>query len=665
MPTPTRTIRLFVSSTFSDMKSERDVLQDDVFPRLRQLCLSNGLRFQPIDLRWGVPEEAGKDNRTMRICLRELKRCQHGSPKPNFLILLGDRYGWRPLPETIPADLFAQLRGRLPTAMQELFEWRDSQPADGKGWYRRDDNSVPPVYELRPRGDGERWHDTVEQPLLHALEAAAREIGLDAETQGVAIGTSATEQEIIEGALKVNDASEHVHAFFRSISGLPHDPWPQDFADTSNDGTPDSVAKRRLDNLKAQIKAKIGANVHRYSVPWHDGVQTSDLLQFSSEVYAALKGVILRQTEELTSASREAQEEEAHRAFGDERRQGFIGRTEPLERIAAYLGGSDHGVLAVVGSSGSGKSAVMAEAVRRARETYGEDAVLARFIGATPDSANILALLGNLVAEIRRRYPAPPPFPGEKSKDGEIPVDINPLTVAFHAALTRPTAERPLLVFLDALDQLASGSGAWECHWLPGTFNPHVRLILSVALPAATDARGEGVAVALQRFLSAQDPRPVVMSALELRASQVQQIRLQPLSTADGQKLVAQWLADAGRTLQPAQDEAILAAFLHEGSPLWMRVAVTESERLASWDSSPKLDPGLPGIMRQVLERLSAEDEHGAVLVERALAGIASARHGLAEDEVMDVLSDDLEVMADFRRRSPKSPPRDTLPAAV
>src|SRR5262249_43173777 len=52
-----------------------DVLKNNVFPRLIQLCLFNSLRFQPIDLRWGVPEEASKDNRAMRICLRELARC--------------------------------------------------------------------------------------------------------------------------------------------------------------------------------------------------------------------------------------------------------------------------------------------------------------------------------------------------------------------------------------------------------------------------------------------------------------------------------------------------------------------------------------------------------------------------------------------------------------
>ena len=104
-----RTVRLFVSSTFSDLKAERDALQREVFPRLNHLCLSNGFRFQAIDLRWGISEEAGRDNRTMRICLRELARCQQDRPKPNFLILLGDRYGWRPLPEIIPAPLFEKL----------------------------------------------------------------------------------------------------------------------------------------------------------------------------------------------------------------------------------------------------------------------------------------------------------------------------------------------------------------------------------------------------------------------------------------------------------------------------------------------------------------------------------------------------------------------------
>ena len=42
----------------SSAKLERDDLQRHVFPRLRKLREANNARFQAIDLRWGVPNEA-------------------------------------------------------------------------------------------------------------------------------------------------------------------------------------------------------------------------------------------------------------------------------------------------------------------------------------------------------------------------------------------------------------------------------------------------------------------------------------------------------------------------------------------------------------------------------------------------------------------------------
>ena len=49
MPTATRTFRVFVSSTFEDLKAERDALQRKVFPMLRKLREEKGARFQAID----------------------------------------------------------------------------------------------------------------------------------------------------------------------------------------------------------------------------------------------------------------------------------------------------------------------------------------------------------------------------------------------------------------------------------------------------------------------------------------------------------------------------------------------------------------------------------------------------------------------------------------
>ncbi len=111
MANQAQTFRIFVSSTFSDLKAERNALQAYVFPRLRELCAKKGrgARFQPIDLRWGVSDEASLDQQAMNICLSEIKRCQQTSPRPNFIVLLGNRYGWMPPPAQIPQDEFEQI----------------------------------------------------------------------------------------------------------------------------------------------------------------------------------------------------------------------------------------------------------------------------------------------------------------------------------------------------------------------------------------------------------------------------------------------------------------------------------------------------------------------------------------------------------------------------
>jgi hypothetical protein len=74
-------VRVFVSSTFSDLKEERNVLQRDVFPRQEHYRLVRGFQIQAIDLRWGVPGKAGRDHSTMQICFDELRRAQEVSPR--------------------------------------------------------------------------------------------------------------------------------------------------------------------------------------------------------------------------------------------------------------------------------------------------------------------------------------------------------------------------------------------------------------------------------------------------------------------------------------------------------------------------------------------------------------------------------------------------------
>ena len=166
--------RLFVSSTFEDMGAERQALHEKVFPALAQFCLERGARFQPIDLRWGVTAEASRDHRTMQICLDEIARCQRQTARPNFLALVGDRYGWCPAPAVIPAPEFEAIVQALAgcSGPRELV----------REWYERDDNAVPAVYVLRRPAaqSAERWA-RIERELHDALRAAAAGLPFDPE----------------------------------------------------------------------------------------------------------------------------------------------------------------------------------------------------------------------------------------------------------------------------------------------------------------------------------------------------------------------------------------------------------------------------------------------------------------------------------------------------
>ena len=665
MPRLSPTIRLFVSSTFSDFKAERDALQREVFPRLRELCQSKGLRFQPIDLRWGISEEAGRDNQTMRICLRELECCQRDRPKPNFLILLGDRYGWRPLPETIPVPLFEQLRA---VVRPDLLEWRDDQPPSAKGCYRIDMNAVPPVAVLQPRGEQPKavWHEQVEKPLLAALEQVPPPLAQALTKAGVSIGTAATHQEIVRGALAPDlpdDDRRHVRAFFRTIDGLPVTPPPERYLDTDN-----PQARPALEALKTEIEHRIGKrNVCHYRVPWRgDGIRTEDLGEFCAQALQRLSEVVEQQAAAFQQVAPDTLEEQAHLRFGEQRCRRFVGRIATLQRLADYLRQRPLQPLAALGPSGAGKSALMAKAAQAAREVHSNAEVIARYIGATRPSSDLIQLLRNLVSEIRRRYPATTtPSPGAdadahaQSGDADVPFDYPLLINAFHEALQRPTAGRPLLLFLDALDQLTASHHAHGLAWLPANLSPHVRLVVSAALPSATGAADPSKPAATA------DPRATLMAALDARLGAGQRFMLPPLTATDGAQMLANWLDDARRTLQPTQWAAILGTFQTEGSPLWLRTAAEEAVRLASWQDPPTYAPTTVGLFGQILDRLSRPAEHGGILVSRTLSYLACARHGLAEDEILDILSADPEVMADFRARSPKSPPVDRLPVAV
>ena len=61
MPTPSRTVRVFLSSTFRDFIQERDELVKRVFPELRRKCRERLVELVADDLRWRIIEEERRE----------------------------------------------------------------------------------------------------------------------------------------------------------------------------------------------------------------------------------------------------------------------------------------------------------------------------------------------------------------------------------------------------------------------------------------------------------------------------------------------------------------------------------------------------------------------------------------------------------------------------
>lgn len=157
---PSRTFRLFVSSTFKDFSKERAVLQEEVFLKLKTYCSEKHATFQPIDLRWGVNSEAQLDQKTLELCLSEVYTC-NAHPRPNFLIIAGDRYGWVPLPYAIEKEEYETLTSKL----------QDTSALSA--WYELDVNHIPHAYIIKQRSGEFVDYDTrakVENTLRTLLQ---------------------------------------------------------------------------------------------------------------------------------------------------------------------------------------------------------------------------------------------------------------------------------------------------------------------------------------------------------------------------------------------------------------------------------------------------------------------------------------------------------------
>ena len=574
MPTTSRTVRLFVSSTFRDMQAERDHLVRFVFPEIEARCAQRGLSFIPVDLRWGVTREEAESGEALTICLEEIERC-----RPWLLCLLGERYGWRPLPHVVPAPCVSRL-AESPEAA--LFA---AAYAENTGF---DEHRL-----LSDRARRQAWGDAQaanEEVLLAALERT-----------GVPhAGESITAREIREGVLRDPDQAKHTLFCFRDPA------LTKSLAEGGRSDCFESkeTVRARLVALKQEIR---DAGLKPATYPDLDALGRLVLDELWARIDAEFPQAEQGGRDPL------AEEREAHDLFAARLTRFFVGRDELLRELdeltEAPRTEGDSGWVAVTGRSGSGKTAVLANWL------YGNDHsqgyadrhpdvhVVAHFIGASARSTNPREILSRLCHEL-----APIAEPTE-----DIPGDLDKLCVVFPQLLRAATMLKPVLIVLDALEQLEETGDEPELGWLPPGLPPGATIVVSWASSGPSGSWPAG--------LQCSDHKALEVPALE---------------RATARRVVTEYLAVYRKKLDEEQLDILLGK-TDTGSPLYLQVALSELRDFGDFSRLTEYIQALPNTIsemyRFMLEHL--EREHSPEFVARVVSCLVCGRYGMTERELI------------------------------
>ncbi|KAM9761938.1 NACHT domain- and WD repeat-containing protein 1 [Menidia menidia] len=657
-------VRVFLSSTFTDMSSERRALLEKAYPEVLSFCRSLGLLFEVVDLRWGMKNVTFGDHEVPEICLQELQMCQRTSAGPAFTGLLGNRYGHRALPRLIEEKQFEVLLSKL------------SKNPEGVGllrqWYLKDANAIPPTYvlqpitahfphycDLRPASSPQRdnhvlsWRFTEGRllELLRSAAAAAEAAGDITARQKQAFFTSGTEQELQLG-LWQDDGERSALLFMRETprqrfkggaKGLSR------FADVTADGLLDAEARALLAALKGRLTALPaphslqlhGVELSRGAVDpklreharYLDSVCQQFVAHMKAQVSAAAeaagRGKPWGSTEGPGAGSEWEGEEERLHAIS----QGLPRRDPLLARICLAMwesAGARHGPLVLHGAAGMGKTALLGQVVQEMRRVLeARAAVVVRLLAARhPRRPGLDGVLrGVCLQACRACGVAPPPGLGAGA----------PVELLFRSVLEQVSQQgRTLLVVLDAVEQLDARHHSLG--WLPAAIPPGVHLLVAVDTSSEAFARAR-------------------------RRADARLFELPPLACEEGRRIMEAQLRARRRSLSGQQQHAVLQSFTPAGCPLQLRTALALAGRWASFtpQSELRLGASTQEVMSQLL--LWLEERHGRGLVGGALGYIALAREGLLEAELRDVMSLDDDVIREvYAHALPPTPSLIRLP---
>ncbi|XP_020292680.1 NACHT and WD repeat domain-containing protein 2 isoform X2 [Pseudomyrmex gracilis] len=639
-------VRIFTSSTFTDTTMERNTLMAQCYPKLKDYCREkHGLEFQVVDMRWGVRDEATDDHMTTELCMREIENCQRLSMGPNFVVFLGQKYGYRPIPTYVLSSELEMLRTEL-----------ESQGMDVSlldRWYKKDSNAVPPTSILQPissilknfnnkripklqQEDQAIWWDTMckMQKLFRKGAQSLFNTGkFDKDTMHNYF-MSVTEREVINGVLNVKNTKNHCLAYVRYINNINLQNLRKAslFLDIANRSLDNEASKLLADLRDERLPNKIeSTNLQRYTVEWigREGLDPEThgeyLQHFITHFYRNIVKLVDRamRKEDSSAQGQIITEILQHLHACNNSVKVFYGREDTLEKIKNYMLGNSDKPLVLYGEGGCGKTSLLAKSAGLTSSTWltGKKPVsIIRFLGTTPDSSALTPTLISICQQISYNY-------GLSFE--EIPDDLVPLTAYFKYLLTLANAEQPILLFLDSVDQLTGVQGN-KLSWLPTRLPSNCKMILSCAAEESNPLISRDYQL-LRRMIDTEE------SFIEVTA----------LGEDLAMDVIRMWMKTARRDLNNYQWRLVANAISKCSLPIFVKLVFAEICRWRSYTkpADTHLASTVMDSIMMLFERI--EKQHGKILVFHALAYITAAKSGLSESELEDLISLDDKVLDD------------------
>ncbi len=564
-----QTVRVFVSSTFSDFLEERKILHREVFPRVAELCRQHEMEFQPVDLRWGITEKDSRDYATLGICLNEIRRCSRVTPRPNFIFLAGERYGWLPVPQKIPGGLF----GHLLAGTEDPEDRRILTEA-----YRQDLNSAAEEYVFThfPEGGSE---ERVRRILREAVKVEEnkkrglfrRKWKLSGEEREL-LFASATHRELLT-RLKLDDLDGAAVCAVKTLKNVP-EAQRDVYYDVLSDGEIDPEAHEAAAEVRRTIK-KICPDAYCWEADLTAGTRAVPD-DFADYMYRKIEAHILRELEKVEDRFY-ADEVSYHRDDMTEKANMFGGRTKELAEAVERVRRGRTKALVITGDATCGLSAFTAKTA--AEVLKGGKSVFYRSAGLTGSSSNIRNV---------------------------------------EEAFAREKAD---VIVIDGVEKAHNPV-------------PYLRGILKLAEQA------DCLVVSMNNtfFREAED-----------LLADSSRIELPGLTRRDLSEIIDLNLARSGRRLTAEQKECLIGAYESTRNMHVFHLLLGEA---LGWRSFDPADTSAAGI-RDLIESVGRSDPHLPEVLARSLKGyLLAARDGLGNSELLEVLSRDRDVLAEFLRTS-------------